>query len=705
MPPASIEPVAKEPLIAHIAGGSVRVPPLPWAEMKGKMSNNYYLILLVASAVGLMGCDLKHEGTPTADTAPDHLGDAHLQRVLSWTDAERQAASDAARKLQVDLDAAISAKAPDFRIPPGDYTEWKIPGQSGHLSVLSIMGAENMRIEATGATFWTSGNTPTQAAVFDSCKNVSVIGLTTDMIQSPFVQGIVSRIIPDGCSPGIDKIIIDLEKGFSSVARGIGRTWQMRRDGRVTGYVENMAPVPDTSLPPEQRAWMCRGSAAGVVEPGDRLSVQDMNGSGGVVVRNCGGMTFTDLTVFSSGMYCVWETGTRAPGGNTYKHMRIIPRPGSTRIGVGVVDNFHSYNQHQGPTLIDCEIARSLDDGMNIQGFINVVVGVMPDGRHVLGSIAGRDYDVGTELILRQAPAMKSLGVAKVTAWESFDQAEGMKLYKTMQQRYKKEFGTPIRDVIKPEFNVVSFDRQTELAALDMAISQEYVGRGTRISNLYMHDGCNRGFKLGAPDSVVEGSRFENIPFGGLALETGMTEFLEGGVPNHAKILNNSFVNCGARTFGHDFGDGVIWAAWGSITVSPALPPFYQYAFLHLTPHILYEDIEIRGNRIIDAQGLPIFIANSRGVTVADNEIIRPFQARPEKLRFLNLTRPGVIEDKFAPPVPPELTPVLREPFYGIFISASDEVTLTGNQVKEAPPVFKGLQGAGPWNGTIHAQQ
>jgi len=149
----------------------------------------------------------------------------------------------------------------------------------------------------------------------------------------------------------------------------------------------------------------------------------------------------------------------------------------------------------------------------------------------------------------------------------------------------------------------------------------------------------------------------------------------------------------------------VIWAVWGSITVAPALPPFHQYAFLHLTPHILYEDIEIRGNRIIDTQGLPIFIGNSRGVTVADNEIVRPFQARPEKLRFLDLARPGVIADKFAPPVPPDLMPALREPFYGIFISASDEVALTGNRVKGAPPVFKGLHGIGPWNGKIRTQK
>lgn len=672
--------------------------------MGSKKSHNLHLILIVVSAAALMGCGRKNEGTRTADAGPDHLGDAHLQRVLNWTDSERKSASDAARKLQADIDAAIRAKAPDFRIPPGDYTEWMTAGQSGHRSVLSVVGAENMRIDATGATFWTSGDTPSAAAVFDGCKNVVVTGLTADMTQSPFVQGVVTDIVPGGASAGNDKIIIDLEKGFSSQARGIGRTWHMRRDGRVTGYVEKLAPMADASLPPGQSAWLCLGSAAGRVEPGDRLSVHDNNGSGGVVVLNCGGMTFTDLTVFSSGSFCVWEKGIRAPGGNTYERMRIIPRPGSTRIGVGAMDGFHSYHQHQGPKLIDCEIARCLDDGMNIHGFINVVVGVLPDGRHVLASIAGRDYDVDTGLILRQAPAMKSLGTAKVTAWEPLAQAEGLKLYKTMQQRYKQEFATPIRDVIEPEFNVVTFDRPTELAALDMAISQEYCGRGARISNLHMHDGCNRGFKLGAPDSVVEGSRFENIPFGGLALETGLTEFLEGGIPNHAKILNNTFANCGSRTFGHDFGDGVIWAVWGSISVAPALPPFFQYAFLHLTSHILYEDIEIRGNRIIDTQGLPIFIGNSRGVTVADNEIVRPFQAGPAKLRFLDLTRPGVIERKFAPPVPPELTPVLREPFYGIFISASDEVTLTGNRVKEAPPVCKGLHGEGPWNGTIRAQ-
>ncbi|MBU3666036.1 MAG: right-handed parallel beta-helix repeat-containing protein [Chthoniobacterales bacterium] len=671
----------------------------------GRRSVCVILSLIAAGASVMSGCNNNPEQPKAgeqAESVPDHHSDAHLQRVLNWTDAERQAASDAARKVQQDLNAAIAAKAPHFRIPPGDYTEWMVPGQGGHRSVLTVTGAENMRIDATGATIWTSGEQPSSAAVFDTCRNITVSGLTMDMIRAPFIQGVVSQIIPDGFSAGNDKIIVDVEKGFSSKSAGVGRQWHMRRDGGVMPYPEKLNAMDDPDLPPGKAAWIYRGNAAGAVEIGDRLSVHDKNNSGGVVILNCGGMHFTDLTVFSSGSFCVWEKGDRAPGGNTYTRMKIIPRPGSTRIGVGAADGFHSFNQHKGPMLTDCEIARTHDDGINIHGFINVVVDVLPDGRCVLASIHGRDYDIGTELILRQAPDMKPLATAKVTAWEAFDKAEGLKLYERMQERYKQEFGTPIRDVIKPEFCAVTLDSPVELAVLDMAISQEYTGRGTRITNLHMHEGCNRGILLKAPDSIVEGSRFENISFGGLSLATGVTEFLEGGLPSHTKILGNTFTNCGPSVFGFDFADGVIWAAWGAISLSPCLPPFHQEAFLHLTPQILYEDIEIRGNRIIDTQGLPIFIGNSRGVTVADNVIVRPFQATPEKLCFLDLTRPGVIEQKFAPPVPGELIPVLREPFYGIFISASDEVTLTGNRVEEAPPFFKGLHVAGPWNGKIH---
>jgi hypothetical protein len=652
---------------------------------------------IVGMACALSG--LTTAGAAFAINATPVDPSAHLQSVLNWTAAERKAASDAARNLQENLDAAIASGSNFFRIPPGDYTDWLPSPQA----ILTVKGARNMKIDATGVTFWKNLSSGS-AVIFADSKDCIVQGLTADMIRSPFVQGIVSEIIPSGRSPGVDKIIIDLEKGFYPEeslrqTRIIGRTWWMNQAGHAECYVSDLVPLYEEPCPPGKLAWS--RSAAGV-DPikGDRLSMGILTGAGGVVVENCGNMRFEDMTVFSSGTICVWERGVRSPGGNTYVRMKIVPRSGSERIGVGVSDGFHSYNQHRGPTLIDCEIARTHDDGMNLHGFFNVVLKKLSDNRYVLASIAGRDYDVGTELILNQAPDMKPMGTSKVAAWEPFEKTEGLKLYAAVQKSSNEQFDAPIRDVIEPEFNIVSFEEPVQLEALDMACSQEYCARGAHIENLFMHTGCNRGLLLKSPDSIVKNCRFKDLDFGGLALGTDTCFFLEGGFPNNVRILSNTFENCGEKVFGHPFRNGVIWAYWGAISLAPGLPPNYEQAFLHLAPHTLYHDIEIRGNIIKNTQGLPIFIGNSKNVTVMDNLIVKPFQATPEKLKYLDLTRKGVI----TAPVPEEFIPALKEPFYGIFISASEDVTLKDNRVEDAPGFFKGMVGIGPWNGNIPKQ-
>jgi len=637
-----------------------------------------------------------------------HHTDEYLQRVLNWTPEERQAAADAARSLQEELNLAIKAGQSRFRIPPGDYLEWIPPGRhAGHRAVFVVQGAENMEIDATGATFWNSGLRSEAAVVFADCRNCRVKGLTADLIHSPFVQGVVSEIIPDGAGPGRDRLLLDLEqKGFVPLERlakdkGSGRTWRLRKDGQVEGY---LAVNPDKKLSASGKwEWTCgRGHRRNSgIEPGDRLSV-GVNGSGGIVVIRCGGMTFDDLTVFSCGSFCVWEQGVRCPGGNTYRRMRIIPRPGSIRIGVGSKDGFHSYNQHKGPTLIDCEIARTHDDGINIHGFINVVVKKLPDNRYVLASICGRDFDIGSELLLHRAPMMNPLGTAKVTSWEPFDSEDGRHLFAAMQKRSSEEYQTSVRELIMPEFSVVTIDEPIDLEVLDMAASHDYCGKASRIDKLYMHDGCNRGIFSPGTASVVENSRFKNIPFGGIGLSTGANRYLEGGWMQDVKILNNELENCGELVFGGWFRNGVLWQILGAISASPVLPPHFEPAFLHLTAGRVYKNIEIRGNRIRNTQGLPIFLGNTIGAVISDNIIEKPFQASPEKLRDLDLTREGVIKTEYTPPVPDELLPVLKEPFYGIFISACEDVTVRRNSVYGSPAHFKGLVGIGPWSRNIH---
>jgi hypothetical protein len=385
----------------------------------------------LTASLGLTALCLAGGGRTAAEDPTDsHLGGAHLERVLAWTEAERQAASDAAARLQQELDAAVAAGASAFRIPPGDYTDWKPAGAPGHRCILSISAARGMEITATGATFWSTSGA---AVVFDDCRDCTVRGLTVDTLRSPFVQGVVREIVADGHGPGWDRVWVELEPGFFPVehlsrANSIGRTFRQTPDGRLTVTPRNLGPVFDPhEAPPGCMAWFYRGDAVAdkAVGVGDRLAVHVKSGYGGVAVIDCGGMVFRDLTVFSSGSFCVWEQGTRAPGGNRYERMRIVPRPGSTRIGVGAQDGFHSFNQARGPVLIDCEIARTCDDGVNIHGFVNVVLAQQSADTCILASVCYRDYDVGTELTLNRGPSMAPLGTAEVAAWEPFDQAEG----------------------------------------------------------------------------------------------------------------------------------------------------------------------------------------------------------------------------------------------------------------------------------------
>jgi hypothetical protein len=280
---------------------------------------------------------------------------------------------------------------------------------------------------------------------------------------------------------------------------------------------------------------------------------------------------------------------------------------------------------------------------------------------------------------------------------EDFDPTEGLALYAAMQQAYRERYKTNMRDVINPEFCVVALDRPVALDVLDMAASHDYCGRNTRIDGLYMHNGCNRGILAPGTGAVVQNSRFENITFGGIGITTSSNGYLEGGWMQDVKILNNHLENCGEQVFGGWFRDGVLWQVLGAISVIPALPPHFETAFLHLTAEKVFRNIEIRGNCIRNTQGLPILLSNTVGAVVCDNIIEKPFQASPEKLRYLDLMRQGVIKPEFTPPVPENLIPLLKEPFYGILVIASESVQVKGNRVSGAPAAFKGLVGVGPW--------
>ncbi len=72
---------------------------------------------------------------------------------------------------------------------------------------LSIVGASNMVIDATGVTMVCLNLT--RAVNFKSCRNVTFLGLTVDYDPLPFTQGTVV-----GVSPQLDWVDVQLHAGY-----------------------------------------------------------------------------------------------------------------------------------------------------------------------------------------------------------------------------------------------------------------------------------------------------------------------------------------------------------------------------------------------------------------------------------------------------------------------------------------------------------
>lgn len=614
--------------------------------------------------------------------------------ILNWTDADKKAAALAAKKVQDDLNAAIKAGRKEFQVPPGNYLNW-----DKTLAALTIAGAKDMHIDATGSVFYKEGRGA--AVLFESSARCEVKGLTVDMFLPPFIQGEVSEIIKATKPDAADQIILTLEKGYipanlATRQNNIGRGFLADANGTIYPMPAVFGVLYGADNAPGKWTWIYKRSSPEERGPqlGDSVALHMPGGGGGIIVNNCDSMRFYDATVYSSGIFCVWESGQRSPGGNYYKRLKIIKRPGTSRLGAGAKDGFHSMSQARGPTIEDSEISRVCDDGMNIHGFINVVVKKLADDKYVLAGLYGRDYDIGTELLLLGDTTMKPLTRCKVVAWEPFNQTEGLKLYGEMQKYFLKKHASSLRGTIEPFFGVVTLDEKVNLDIGDQASSKAFDGNGVTVRNLYMHDHCNRGLLLRASNALIENCRFENIMWGGVYISSSLVTYLEGGVPDNVRITGNTFTNCSSRTF---FAKSpILWGSCASLSILGSGPPKKTEEFMTAGVNRYYSNIEVKGNTFVDSPGLPILIANVDNAKVYDNVFVRPFQDE-KNLPGYNLTAGNKLERKFTPAISDVSDDLMKNPIYAILLISSSNVQVYDNRLQDAPAWVKGVLGIGPW--------
>jgi len=613
--------------------------------------------------------------------------------IAAWTPSDRQSAHAKADRLRAALREAVAAGEKTFIIPKDDYLLSE-PFEFGNL--------DGMHIQGNGATFWTTGLGKLE---FSNSVNCVVENLIMDRLQYPFIQGVVTEIIPGGASNGGDRIVLELEPGSmpADAKEKIGRTLcKSARTGSY--YYRPQGYAVDRNAPREPGQWIWytipsrvdrEAPAMGI---GDRVAMHvALQGSAGIEVFRCGNMHFKDVAVYSAPGFQVFERGFRSPGGNTYTRLKIIPRPGSTRLATSTMDGFHSYNQKKGPTLIDCEIAGTYDDGINIHGFMNVILKKISDTEFLLCSQFGRDYEMGTELSFYQKPTMKPSGSAVVTGFEPVPFDVGDPLMEEAVRTFKSDYQLGLRRSGRwMEFYKVTVDRPVSAEVLDMAISPDYCGRGAHIKGLYMHDGCNRGVIIKAPEAVIEDSLFENTFFGAVYV-TGELGPIEGDFADQVVIRNNRFVNCcyySLRT------PGDLYSSISPITVLASVAPKQQMAYLHVASERVFDGLEITGNTIENSAGIAMFIANTKGAVISNNHIINPLQEAwlyPQ----LDLSVGNRLERTFAPPLTADELRKASRPLYGIYVVASGNIELSGNVFEGMPMEAAGEIGIGPWSENV----
>ena len=588
-----------------------------------------------------------------------------------FSDDEKDLQRAAARTLLVSLRQELADGKKVITVPPGDY---RFDRGAGVL----IQKAEEVEIEATGATFWFG---PDRGVVLEKCRQVKLRGLTIDSDPLPWTQGVIESI--DRPSK---EIVFRIDPGYSLLQ---GK--QLTQAGRILffdGESRRELPVFDDQALAfedlgERRYKITRFSTARVftspvpgrpVQVGDRVAFFIMYGGGAnVELRGCEGVTLEKVTNHAASSFAFSETD--GPGGNQYLGCRLIRRPGTDRLMASRADCFHSYLMEKGPRIEGCEFSHSGDDLVNIHGFFGLVVRAISPQEAIVVSPFGKILGAGSQIKICDPEVSTQPREATVRTAEPVQDPEILAEVKALPAALLANQGLRIRDLSGCQVARVGVEGKAGWQPYEVVSSPDRCGRGAVLRNNHLHDGHIRGILLKSHDILVQENRVERTGHGGIVVEPEFF-WLEGPFAKNIRIRGNTLVRNGWASLDQS-GFGVTHAAIHSGCA------FGRRMFPRtLGEGIVNEDIEITGNRIEEPAGYAIMVMNTRRATVTDNRITAPFAAgeQPTFFDFSRLPRKAELLSE-------EQREALRAPRDAIFVFGSEEITLRGNTV-EKPPAF-----------------
>lgn len=579
--------------------------------------------------------------------------------IASWDEQTTARQRKAAEALVADLAAATARGDKEFTVPPGDYRF------SGAATEQFAVKASGLRINAHGATFWFHGRKRIDALVVKDSANVTVAGLTIDYDPFSYSQGEVLRV-----DPQTKTVDIRIDPGFPHP----DETWT-----RVPGSIKAIFFDP-TGAPREIRMdWVkaLEPLGGGVyrvsfkenwifvyecgIAAGDRLVLPDRQMRMACTVVNSEAVTLEDITIYAAPHMALTEaTGA---GGHVYRRCKVIRRPGTRRLLACNADVFHSVKVAKGPLIEECEFSWACDDLINIHSFFSPILEQRSPTQVVAAPFYAPDIYDGTELEFFDWQTVRPLGAAKALKVTPIEDPAVAARAKAIPDTLRAA-GEKVADFSSGRVFpcLVELDRPVQVKPHDVAVSYERAGRGARIRNNYLHDTpCTAGMKLKSRDVVVENNRIERTGSPGI-LAASDVYFWEGPFSRDIVIRGNRIVDCGytlhSRLRAHGFHAAI------SVYTAARKFGFAREGFHNA-------NIVIADNTIIRPAAVGIFMANTRGGRIERNRIEQP---------------------AFKPPLP-QTVQELRNATYAVYLTGTQDVTVTDNAITNLTPHCRGEVG------------
>lgn len=506
-----------------------------------------------------------------------------------FTDVQKVAQRDAGTRILERIAMASATGARHFTIPPGDY---RFSADAGKCPTLT--GIHDIAINARGVTFWFDPP-HVYGLAFQDGQDVTIRGLTIDYDPCPWFQARITAI-----DRAAKTVTAEVMPGYEPTETGGSRcAIYYHSDGTfiVNGH------IPCRWRKSVGRSVVIEAPAPGA-SVGDYVACPIRTGQA-LRLFNCGGMVFDDCNIYASGGMAVMEAG--GPGGNVYREFHATRRPGTNRLHAFGADGFHLTATDHGATLDRCEIAYVADDNINIHGFFGHVLRRIAPNRYLLAGDY-QPYAVGRELWFWDWATVEPMGSATVTA----------SIHVTDEVARSAAL-CEIRDRKVPHSEDVwdvTLDRRLDLPIATLVDHRSRECAGFVVRNCWFHDSFNRAFLLnGSPGGTIEDNTFQNVN-GGLNIHFETWAYTEGHFASRTTVRGNRFLGCSPGVASADaYFQGVIM-----VVIVPGGGNYLR----HSMP---VHDLSIVGNYIEGAGGVPIYVTNVDGLTVAGNMIDHPFGA------------------------------------------------------------------------------